>query len=84
MLTETQQNAYEEQSYLKVENIFAPEERQELKSEMEWIVKESWGEHSIGFHEATMRQVGEKANTAYNKLMVSGLKKGGQEQRRTY
>ena len=38
----------------------------------------------IGFHEATMRPVGEETDTAYNKLMVSGLKKRGQEQRRTY
>ena len=48
MLTESEIKAYHEDGYLKVEQLFTPEETEELGSEMIRIINE-WGEERIGW-----------------------------------
>ena len=49
MLSATQIEAYQRDGYLKVEGLFKPQEVDELGAEMDWIIKEWWGEESIGW-----------------------------------
>ena len=49
MLTAEQVEAYREQGYLRVFNIFTDEELRELSDDMDWIVGAWWGEESIGW-----------------------------------
>ena len=48
MLSEEQVSEYREQGYLKVEQLFTPEEAEELASEMVRVI-EQWGQESIGW-----------------------------------
>ena len=49
MLTQEQVEAYRDDGYLRVSNIFTDEELKELEREMDFIVEEWWGEDSIGW-----------------------------------
>ena len=49
MLTEKQVEAYKQDSYLNVEGLFTSEAVKELNSEMNLIIKDWWGEESIGW-----------------------------------
>ena len=49
MLTQEQVEAYRDDGYLRVSNIFTDEELRELEREMDFIVEEWWGEDSIGW-----------------------------------
>ncbi len=48
MLTASEIESYHEDGYLKVEQLFTPEETEELGSEMDRIINE-WGEEQIGW-----------------------------------
>jgi phytanoyl-CoA hydroxylase len=49
MLNQNQLEAYQRDGYLKVEGLFTAEEVRELGREMDWIIKEWWGEDSTGW-----------------------------------
>ena len=49
MLTAEQVEAYREEGYLRVSNIFTDEELRELSEDMDRIVDDWWGEESIGW-----------------------------------
>jgi phytanoyl-CoA hydroxylase len=49
MLNTTQIDAYKHDGYLKVAGLFSPQEVEALEAEMNWIIKEWWGEESIGW-----------------------------------
>ena len=49
MLTEKQVEAYKRDGYVKAEGLFTPDEVEEFGSAMNWIIKEWWGEESMGW-----------------------------------
>ena len=49
MLTEKQVEAYKRDGYVKAEGLFTPDEVEEFGSAMNWIIKEWWGEKSMGW-----------------------------------
>ena len=49
MLPKAQITMYEQDGYVKIGGLFTVEEVKELQTEMNWIIKEWWGENSIGW-----------------------------------
>ena len=49
MLTAKQVEAYKRDGYVKAEGLFTPDEVEEFGSAMNWIIKEWWGEESMGW-----------------------------------
>jgi hypothetical protein len=49
MLTEKQIEAYKRDGYVRAEGLFTPDEVEEFGSAMNWIIKEWWGEESMGW-----------------------------------